>query len=279
MKNIFYNFPDYDLSKYSYFYLNEIEQGIILVPRFTNDEVDSVDFNLYFGSADIGANFLSTALSIKKRDENDGCTDGCNYIIDDNYDYLIKDYNFSNTIIKTNLKGFYPKITSNNYADYAYHFFSTTYNDDVILYYNSNYFDILVPLSGTASQYRHNDYLYANKEDAVKSWNNVNESVGGILGSFGNISPGYSGSSSNNGGSGNGSSNSGGSGSVSGGDGVNGIFASLNPKDIISNLNGIFSTMVTFINDFLGTFPDGIRLSINFFFIMALAAAIVKLLV
>ncbi len=280
VRNIFFDFPNYDLKDYEYFYLNEVEQGAFLVPQFDADAIPDVDFKLYFASPESGGNFLSTVVSVKKQDEE--CVSQCVYEPDDNYDYLNKDYAFFNTIIQLDLRNFYSKVDSNAYSNYVYHFFSTTYNTDVIFYYNPKYWKLLVPKSEeSTTTYRREDFFEATKDEAVKSWDNVNESVGGILGSFGKINPTYGGSSSNNGssGSGNGSSNSGGNGTVSGGDSVNGIFSGLNPKDIISNLNGIFSTMVTFINDFLGTFPDGIRMSINFFFIMALAAAVVKLLV
>lgn len=279
MRNIFFNYPNYDLSNYSYFYLNEVEQGIFLVPRYTNDEVDNVDFNLYLSSPDENVStFLSTALTVEKRSDNEECTESCNYVVGENYDYLNRDYNFSRTILKLNLTNFYSKVNSSNSADFVYHFFTTAYNNDVILYYNSAYWDVLVPGSGTASHYRHNDTVFADKIDAVKSWDKVNDSVGGVLGSFGNINKDYSGSSSNTGGTGGsgGSSNTGGTGSSAGS--LADFTNKYSPSNIFESFGSVISMMGLFITEFLSSMPKEISYCLTFFLPISLAIGIYKIL-
>lgn len=270
VKNAFFNIPDYDLSDYRAFFLNEIEEGALLVPIYNPATVTDVDTNLYFFTSQTSGNFLATALNV-----NAPTDDSSYYSLGDNYEYLNKDYFFYNTVINLHLEDLFTKISKENVYNYAYHFFTTTYNCQVALYYNPTYFTVLPAGFNEYARFQDKGFLGFNRTQASSSWNKVNQDVGGLLGSLGNINPSYSGSGKPSGGSNSGTS----SGSAVNGSNVNNLLNNFNPKDIIGNLNGIFSTMVIFINDFLDTFPDGIRMSIYFFFIMALGIAIVKLLV
>lgn len=279
IRNIFYNLPDYDLKNYKSFYLSEIEQGVFLVPKFTQDEIDNVDFNIYLSSTETGSNFLSSAISTVLADEK--CTSACTYELGENVDYLNKDYNFFNTILKLDLRNFYTKIDSNSYHEYVYHFFTTTYNDNVVFYYNPTYWNVLVPNNSFSTiGFHHNDSIMTSKEVAIKSWDKVNESVGGVLGSFGNINQDYIGNGATRPkpGDGNSSSNPGSDGSIIGAGDVNNVLSKFTPSYLISSLSTCLNSMFSFIIAFLGSFPTEISSGIYFFFFVGLMISVIKFL-
>lgn len=278
LKNVFFNFPSYDLKGYNYFYLNEVEQGVILLPNFNADNIKDANFNLYLYGSDVASTFFATALEITKQDGE--CEENCYYTLGDNFDYLNKDYNFFKTIIKLDLRNFFTKISDNDFGNYGYHLFTTFYTSDVLIYYDPNTWNLFVPQDDGLTQFGPDGkYISIGINQAIDSWNNLNHTVGDRLGSFGNVNPDYTniGSNVSGGGSNSGGSISGGS-NISGSTDVKDLLSKYSPSSIISSLSTCISSMFSFITLFLGAIPLEISSPIYFFFAIGLLVSIIKIL-
>ena len=267
VKNAFFNIPDFDLSGYKSFFLNEVEEGALLVPIYDPSSTTDVDTNLYFYSSQPSGNFFSTALNVNEPDEKNS-----NYTLGDNYEFLNKDYFFYNTIINLKLEGLFTKISKDVVSNYAYHFFTTTYNSQIIIYYNPSYFDLIPAGSNTSAKFQNKGYLKFEKSKASDSWNNLNNDVGGILGSLGNINPSYSGTGKP---SGNGSASSGSSSSSLGS--FSDFTKKYSPSNIFESLGSVISMMGLFITEFLASMPKEISFCLTFFLPISLAIGIYRI--
>ena len=275
LRNVFFNFPDYDLKGYNYFYLNEVEQGIILLPKFNSDNIKNANFNLYLYGSDVASTFFATALEITKEDID--CEENCSYTLGNNFDYLNKDYNFFKTVIQLDLRKFFTKISDNDFGNYGYHLFTTFYTSDVLVYYDPNTWNLLVPESGSYSTFgSDNKNISFGINQAINSWNNLNHTIGDRLGSFGNVNPDYTNSGSTSGGSSSGGSTSGGS-NISGSDDVSNLLTKYSPSSIISSLSTCILSMFSFISLFLGAIPLEISSPIYFFFVIGLLVSVIKI--
>ena len=279
LRNVFFNFPNFDLHSYNYFYLNEVEQGIILLPKFNSDNIKSANFNLYLYGSEVASTFFATALDITKEDTE--CEENCSYTLGNNFDYLNKDYNFFKTIIQLDLRDFFTKISDNDFGNYGYHLFTTFYTSDVLIYYDPNTWNLLVPESGSSSTFgSDNKSIFFGKNQAINSWNNLNHTISDRLGSFGNVNPDYTNSGSNIGGSNSGGSNSGsnsGGSNISGSNDVANLLNKYSPSSIISSLSTCIKSMFSFIALFLGAIPLEISSPIYFFFVIGLLVSVIKI--
>lgn len=259
LKETFFQLADYDMSDYSMVYINQNEKGVFFIPKSNKEDFDN---SFYIYATHLNTPLYGNALYLGEtvREDvtyNDVKAEGNTF-----------GFNLTNPCVVNELP-----VTSFNFdsggtfGDYVYHLFTTKFTEDIIIYYDSSVYDIFVPNESNSvfnfNQVGTGKPYTIDSTTVTVSRDNVNNTTGGHLNEDMSGKPG------------NGSN----SGSAVNDSNVNNLLNNFNPKDIIGNLNGIFSTMVTFISDFLDTFPDGIKMSIYFFFIMALCIAIVKLLV